>query len=131
METTIGETRGYRPHKKLLVWQESMELVVQTYELTRGFPKEEEFGLKSQLRRAAVSVASNIAEGLARKSKNDKLHFLNMSQASLSEIDTQIEISLRLHYIVSAAFERTQNKLTRVQKLLSGLSRNIQQRDSE
>jgi four helix bundle protein len=131
METTIGEMRGYRPHKKLLVWQEAMELVVQAYELTRVFPREEEFGLKSQLRRAAVSVVSNIAEGLARKSKNDKLHFLNMSQASLSEIDTQIEISLRLHYIVFAAFDKIQSRLIRVQKLLSGLSRNIRQRDSE
>jgi four helix bundle protein len=108
-----------------------MELVVQAYELTRVFPREEEFGLKSQLRRAAVSVVSNIAEGLARKSKNDKLHFLNMSQASLSEIDTQIEISLRLHYIVFAAFDKIQSRLIRVQKLLSGLSRNIRQRDSE
>src|ERR1700690_3348439 len=94
----MGEAKGFRPHKKLLLWQEAMALVVQVYELTKVFPREEEFGLKSQLRRASVSVVSNIAEGLARRSKNDKLRFLNISQASLSEIDTQIEISLRLHY---------------------------------
>lgn len=128
MENGVGQLGSFRPHKKLLVWQEAMELVVQMYELTKIFPREEEFGLKSQLRRAAVSVASNIAEGLARRSKNDKLHFLNMSQASLSEIDTQIEISLRLHYIVSDAFDRVQSKLTRVQKLLSGINRNIRER---
>ena len=122
----MGEMRGYRPHKKLLLWQEAMALVVQMYELTKVFPREEEFGLKSQLRRASVSVVSNIAEGLARKSKNDRLRFLNISQASLSEIDTQIEVSLRLHYIASTAFDPVQSQLIKIQKLLSGLSRNIQ-----
>ncbi|MGA9407863.1 MAG: four helix bundle protein [Bacteroidota bacterium] len=117
---------GCRPHKKLLLWQEAMALVVQVYELTKVFPKEEEFGLKAQLRRASVSVVSNIAEGLARRSKNDKLHFLNVSQASLSEIDTQIEISLRLRYIASASFDPIQSQLIKIQKLLSGLNRKIQ-----
>lgn len=126
MENQTGETGGYRPHKKLLLWQEAIELVVQVYELTRVFPREEEFGLKSQLRRASVSVVSNIAEGLARKSKNDKLHFLNISQASLSEIDTQIEVSLRLHFIASTTFDSIQSQLIKIQKLLSGLNRKIQ-----
>ena len=72
-----------RPHKRLRVWQKAIELVTSVYEVTAQFPREEEFGLKAQLRRAAVSVPSNIAEGLARRTKADKLHFLNMSQASL------------------------------------------------
>ncbi len=126
MDTGLGEIKGYRPHKKLLLWQEAMALVVQVYESTKVFPREEEFGLKSQLRRASVSVASNIAEGLARKSKNDKLHFLNISQASLSELDTQIEISLRLQYIALTTFNLIQSRLIMIQKLLSGLSRNIE-----
>ncbi len=126
MEENIKGTKGYRPHKKLLLWQEAMALVVQAYELTRAFPREEEFGLKSQLRRASVSVVSNIAEGLARKSKNDKLHFLNISQASLSELDTQIEISLRLHYIALTKFDVVQNEVIGIQKLLSGLVRSIE-----
>ncbi len=126
MDTGLGEIKGYRPHKKLLLWQEAMALVVQVYESTKVFPREEEFGLKSQLRRASVSVVSNIAEGLARKSKNDKLHFLNISQASLSELDTQIEISLRLQYIALTTFNLIQSQLIMIQKLLSGLSRNIE-----
>ncbi len=126
MDTGLGEIKSYRPHKKLLLWQEAMALVVQVYESTRAFPREEEFGLKSQLRRASVSVVSNIAEGLARRSKNDKLHFLNISQASLSEIDTQIEISLRLQYIALTTFNLIQSQLIMIQKLLSGLSRNIE-----
>jgi len=126
MEDEIGELKGFRPHKKLLLWQEAMALVVQVYELTRTFPREEEFGLKSQLRRASVSVVSNIAEGLARKSKNDKLHFLNISQASLSELDTQVEISLRLQFIALVKFEFVQNQVVKIQKLLSGLSRKIE-----
>jgi len=126
MDTGSGKIEGYRPHKKLLLWQEAMALVVQVYESTRVFPREEEFGLKSQLRRASVSVVSNIAEGMARKSKNDKLHFLNISQASLSELDTQIEISLRLQYIALTTFNLIQSQLIMIQKLLSGLSRNIE-----
>ncbi len=120
---------GQRPHKKLLLWQEAMELVVHIYELTKVFPREEEFGLKSQLRRASVSVVSNIAEGLARKTKNDKLHFLNISQASLSEIDTQIEISLRLNYISSTVFDAMGQQIMKIQKLLSGLNRNVERRE--
>ena len=126
MEDGMGEMKGYRPHKKLLLWQEAMALVVQVYELTKVFPREEEFGLKSQLRRASVSVVSNIAEGLARKSNKDKLHFLNISQASLSELDTQVEISLRLQYIALTKFDFVQNQVIKIQKLLSGLSRNIE-----
>lgn len=126
MDNRTGEIKGYRPHKKLLLWQEAMALVLQVYELTKTFPREEEFGLKSQLRRASVSVVSNIAEGLARKSNNDKLHFLNISQSSLSELDTQVEISLRLQYIAPSKFEFAQNQVIKIQKLLSGLSRKIE-----
>ena len=70
-----------------------MVLVTRIYDLTSRFPGNEEFGFKSQLRRAAVSVPSNIAEGLTRKTNGDKLHFLNIAQSSLSEIDTQTEIA--------------------------------------
>ena len=72
-----------RPHKKLEAWKKSIDFVSLVYRETKSYPRDEEFGLKSQLRRAAVSVPSNIAEGLTRKSQNDKLHFLNIAQASL------------------------------------------------
>jgi four helix bundle protein len=80
---------NFRPHKKLLVWQKAMDFVTLIYGVTDGFPRNEEFGLKSQLRRAAVSVPSCIAEGLTRKSRAGKLHFLNIVLGSLSEIDAQ------------------------------------------
>ena len=115
-----------RPHKRLVAWQKAVELVTEIYKMTEGFPKKEEFGITSQLRRAAISVPSNIAEGLTRKTKKDKLHFLNIAQASLSEIDTQFEISLRLGYVSQPVYEEAEKKLVEVEKLLSGLSRSIQ-----
>jgi four helix bundle protein len=114
-----------RPHKNLVTWQKAVELVTEIYRMTEGFPKKEEFGIISQMRRAAISVPSNIAEGLTRKTKKDKLHFLNIAQASLSEIDTQIEISLRLGYLSQQVYEHAAIRLTEVEKLLSGLSRSI------
>lgn len=88
-----------RPHKQLMVWQESMALVEQVYLLTASFPGDERFGLISQLRRAAVSIPSNIAEGAARRSSKEYLQFLAMARGSLSEMDTQLELSARLGFI--------------------------------
>jgi four helix bundle protein len=84
-------------HKKLDVWKFSIELVDKIYLLTKTFPKEELFGLTNQLRRASVSVTSNLAEGLSRTSSNEKCRFLEISRSSVVEIDTQIEISVRLN----------------------------------
>jgi four helix bundle protein len=95
-----------RPHKKLEAWKKSIALVTLIYEETKTFPRDEEFGLKSQLRRAAVSVPSNIAEGLTRRTKKEKLHFLNIAQSSLSEIDMQVEICLNMNYFEKAQYER-------------------------
>jgi len=80
-------------HKKLDVWTLSIELIAEIYRITRNFPKEELFGITSQLRRASVSVASNIAEGSSRKSKLERRRFFEISKSSLVEIDTQLEIS--------------------------------------
>lgn len=102
-----------------------MELVVRIYELTKSFPRDEEFGLKSQMRRAAVSVPSNIAEGLTRASRKDKVHFLNVAQASLSEIDAQLEIASRLGYIGEDLYKDVEAKMSEVQMLLNGLSRSL------
>ncbi len=112
-----------RPHKKLLLWKEAMELVIDIYRITSSFPKEEEFGLKSQLRRAAVSVPSNISEGLTRKTIADKKRFLVIADGSLSEIDTQLEIASRLKYFDQKDIDDLENKTITVQKLLSGLIR--------
>jgi four helix bundle protein len=99
--------------------------VTYLYEVTKSFPREEEYGLKSQLRRTAVSVPSNIAEGLTRLTKKDKLHFLNISQGSLSELDTQVEICLVLRLLDQQMYDLTMNKILEVQMLLSGLIRSL------
>jgi four helix bundle protein len=82
-----------RPHHELRVWQDAMTLVTKLYQLTAGFPVDERFGLTSQMRRAGVSVPSNIAEGAARGSRKDFLRFLMMARGSLSELDTQARIA--------------------------------------
>ncbi len=88
-----------RNHRTLRVWQGAMDLVSEIYAVTADFPKNEQFGLTAQLRRAAVSVASNIAEGCARGGTKELLYFLNVASGSLSEIDTQVEIAHRLGYL--------------------------------
>jgi four helix bundle protein len=86
-------------HKKLIVWNYALELVELIYSITKNFPKSESFGLTIQLRRASISVISNLSEGLSRNSKIEKCRFLEIARSSLVEIDTQIEISIRLNYI--------------------------------
>lgn len=119
------EHRNERPHKRLDLWKQAVEMVVQVYEVTNEFPREEVYGLTAQLRRAAVSVPSNIAEGLTRRSVADKLHFLNISQASLSEIDTQAKIAMRLGFLGETKFNIVQESLVHVQRLLGGVIRSI------
>ena len=86
-------------HKKLEVWKKSLILVSEVYKLTQSFPREEQFGLTSQLRRASVSVISNIAEGFARSSEIETKRFLEIARSSLVEVDTQIEIAIKLNYL--------------------------------
>jgi len=87
-------------HKDLEVYKKSIDFVVQIYKLTATFPKEESYGLVSQLRRAVVSIPSNIAEGCARYSEKETANFVNIACGSLAEIETQLEISQRLGYII-------------------------------
>ena len=89
-----------KPHKQLDVWQQGMVLVEMVYQLTSTFPVDERFGLSGQMRRAAVSIPSNIAEGAARATTRDYLHFLVMARGSLSELDTQLELSVRLNFLL-------------------------------
>jgi four helix bundle protein len=88
-----------KPHRNLIAWQKTMDLVVKVYELTRSFPQEELYALTSQLRRAAVSAPSNIAEGAADRTKQQFPNFLSNAIGSLNEIDTQLELALRLDYL--------------------------------
>jgi four helix bundle protein len=90
---------GVKHYQELIAWQKAMDLVVLIYKVTSGFPKEEVFALTAQVRRAAVSVPSNIAEGQGRVTTRDFLHFLSIAQGSLQETETQILIGERLNYL--------------------------------
>jgi four helix bundle protein len=90
-----------KTHKDLDIWKEGIELVLNVYDVTKSFPESEQFGLTSQLRRCAVSIPSNIAEGAARKSKKEYLQFLYIALGSSSELETQVFICQKLHYPVT------------------------------
>jgi len=112
-----------KPHKKLDVWNISMDLVQAVYQVTGLFPDDEKFGLVSQLRRAAVSVPSNIAEGAARSGVKEFCHFLSIARGSLSEVDTQLDLAVRLAFISPDKRQDLDAMMERVDKMLYGLMR--------
>jgi four helix bundle protein len=107
--------------KDLIVWQKAMDLVAEVYRVTENFPKREVYSLTDQIRRAAVSVPSNIAEGQAHFSKAEFLHFLRHSSGSLAELESQILLAERLHYTDHAQTEAVIKQIVEVGKLLNGL----------
>ena len=120
-----------KPHKKLNVWQVSMQLAKEIYNITKHFPAEERFGIIQQMRRAAVSIPSNIAEGAARQGKKEFRNFLSVAQGSLSELDTQLELSLSLEMLSKESYEKIDGKMLMVDKMLSSLIRNISKKIEE
>ena len=117
-----------RTHKDLEVWKEAVGLSVTCYEVTRRFPREEQFGLASQMRRAAISIASNIAEGAARASSKEFTQFLHISLGSASELDTQIEIAKRIGLGNLSDLEKLQSQANTVSRMLQGLVRSVRNR---
>jgi four helix bundle protein len=110
-----------RSYKDLVAWQKSMDLVTAVYRVSQGFPKEEIFGLVSQIRRAAVSVPSNIAEGHARTSKKEFQYFLSNARGSLAELETQLTIAHQLAYINDTGMGQLIIRLGEVGRILNGL----------
>jgi len=108
-------------HKKLDVWKKCIEFVTNIYKVTEGFPKEELYGLTSQIRRAVVSVASNIAEGAARSSAVERKRFFEILRSSLVEIDTQLEISLNLVYCNEEDLIHIKSQMNHIFAMLSNL----------
>ena len=124
LRVTRDETKGaIKSHKDLDVWKVSMELVIELYRITEHFPKEEKYGLGLQIRRAGVSVCSNIAEGAARAHSREFAQFLYIALGSISEIETQLEIAKRLDYV--RLLEPEQNLLNRIRQMLLGLIRKV------
>jgi four helix bundle protein len=114
-----------KPHKRLIAWQKSMELVVMVYDLTKSFPKEEIYGLSSQLRRAAVSVPSNISEGAAGRSTDQFRNFLGIAIGSLNEINTQLEIAQRIGYLNERTASDAQGLVDECLALTYGLRKTL------
>jgi four helix bundle protein len=112
------KSNNFKTHKDLDVWKNAMEFAERTYLLTGKFPKEEQFGLTSQLRRSVVSIPSNIAEGAARNSDKEFLQFLYISLGSLAEAETQLLLATRLHFIDDASLL---GNIETIRKMLLGL----------
>jgi len=110
-----------RDYRKIRAWQLADDCAVAVYEATKRFPREEVYGLTTQLRRAVVSVASNIVEGAARSTKKDYLHFLCMSRGSLSEVQYQLHLAVRLGFVEGKDVEAAQSLVTECFRALHGL----------
>lgn len=118
-----------RAHHNLKAWQEAMELVKMIYESSSSFPESENYGLKSQMRRAAVSIPSNIAEGAARTGTKEFLQYLSISRGSLSEVETQLLIARSLGYIKNP--EHVFEQIDKVFGLLGGLINSLRERKKQ
>jgi len=112
-----------RSHKDLDVWRAAIDVARDIYELTKAYPKEERYGMVSQMRRSAVSIASNVAEGAARQGKKEFIQFLYVAVGSASELDTQIEISKVAKLVDAGRLDAVQTQVTRVTMMLRGLIR--------
>jgi four helix bundle protein len=108
-------------HRDLVVWQKAMELVTEVYRVTRNFPKDELYGPTSQLRRSAISVPSNLAEGHGRNSRKEFHHFVGQARGSLTEVETQLEIARNLDYLQEHEASVLLSQSAEIGRMLSGL----------
>ncbi|MDQ5929699.1 MAG: hypothetical protein QG594_1480 [Bacteroidota bacterium] len=114
-------------YRDLLIWQKSMMLVTEIYNLTKNFPREEVYGLTSQIRRSSISIPSNIAEGYGRDGNKDYLKFLNIATASLFEMQTQLEIAFNLGFVNQIQFNKTYENSREIERMISSFSRKIKE----
>lgn len=117
-------------YRSLLAYQKGKEVIKQTYRLLKKFPKEEQYTLCDQLRRASTSITSNIAEGMTRHSGKDKSHFLEISYGSLMEVSSQLDVALDLGYISPDDLRLMDNLVSETARLISGLKRSIVSKDN-
>ena len=114
-----------RTHKDLKIWSRSVDLVTRIYKVTEGFPKSELFGLTSQIRRAAVSVPSNIAEGSGRRTAKELIYFLHIAIGSMAELETQFIISQNLGYLKAEDFTKIDKELHELLRMTTALANNL------
>lgn len=121
----MSEVNKIKSYRDLLVWQKSMELVKEVYLITKALPKEEQYGLTSQILRSSISIPSNIAEGYGRHSTNDYLRFLQIASGSLYELQTQLEICRNLDFLSNKSFEEVNEQSREIERMLSSLIRKV------
>lgn len=114
-----------KTYRDLIVWQKFMALVTNIYQITKSFPNNETYGLVSQIRRCAVSIPSNIAEGYGRNSTNDYTRFLNISTGSLYELQTQLGISLNLQYLEKSDFDKLYESSREIERMITSLIKKL------
>lgn len=117
-----------RPHHNLDVWKKAVDFVVEVYKSTEHFPKEERFGLTSQIRRASVSIPANVAEGAARTSEKEVLNFLSIAQGSASQVETELLIAFRLEYLDKNKYNSLSVSLNDIGRMLTGLSNHLRKK---
>lgn len=123
-------TRPIRSFTDLQAWQESHRLVIDIYKVTRSFPDAELFGLTNQLRRASVSITSNVAEGFGRRTKDDRSRYYQMALASLAEVQSQLLVARDIHYLIKSEFDRLAARSIICHKILTGLINSTRARKS-
>lgn len=123
-------SKAVRSYRDLLVWQKSMDFVTAIYDVTRRFPKEEMYGLTQQVRRAAISVPSNIAEGSSRRSTQEFLRFINIATGSLAEVETQILLAEKLSYLTNNDSAVLLHQADEISRMLQGLYHSLESKKS-
>ena len=113
-------------YRKLLVYQQALLQVKEVYTLTKKFPAHEQYGLSDQIRRAVISIPSNIAEGMGRSSIKERIHFLEIANGSLTETMCQLEIAQLLEYISNDELNSNEERLTEISRLLNGLKKSLE-----
>jgi four helix bundle protein len=114
-----------RSHRDLIAWQKAMDFTVVIYQVTKNFPREELFGLTSQMRRCSASIAANIAEGQGRRTGKEFQQFLMHARGSVCELDTHLELAQRVGYLSQTIYQELRGKLDEVGRILNGLIRSI------
>lgn len=131
MNSEQGAVHSKKPHRNLAAWQKAMDLVIAIYHATKNFPKEEMYSLTSQLRRATISVPSNIAEGAAGRTTQQFSNFLSNAIGSLNEIDTQLDVAFRLGYLTENAYNHLYEILDNCLALTYGLRKSLRNKKGE